>query len=179
MVNLERHQLQYNFAVNGGDVRSSTIGLSLILVPFIFLSVGFYFLGDQFVPDNSRIYVWVVLAVSFLFVGGIWLKRVATGTLARFVVTIDLESIEIKAYDRVAMQNLWVSDFYPEQLQISEVLVEINGEDFRYPALVYADEQVDIVEESVPYPERVILGFDEREEIEKVLQLIQEDIALL
>ena len=179
MVNLEKQQMQYNFAVNGGDIRSSTVGLSVIVIPAVAVGIGLYFMGDRFIPDALQLYVWLFLLLSTIIGGGLWLKKVATGTLARFIVTIDLESVQIKTYDRIAMENLWISDFFPEQLQISEVIIDINGEDFRYPALVYAEEKLDIVEESVPYPDRVILGFDEREEIEKVLQLINQDIAQL
>jgi hypothetical protein len=74
------------------------------------------------------------------------------------------------------MQNVWVSEFYPEYLQISEIVLDLNGEEFRYPALVYAEEKIPFVEESVPYPDRSILGYASRSEIDVVLNDIQEDI---
>ena len=179
MVNLDKNQRQYLFSVNGGDVRSSQVGISGIVGIISILVGGYFFFGTQYIPPEYRIYVIVLIAVISLSIIAFWIQKLARGGMSRFVVKIDLETCEISTYDRIAMQNVWIAEFYPEYLQIAEIVLEINGEEFRYPALVYADQKLDFVEESVPYPDRAILGYAEREEIDLVLKNIQEEIMAL
>ena len=61
-------------------------------------------------------------------------------------------------------------------LYSSQICVSINGEDYDYPALVYSESVLDSVEESVPYPERTVLGYGEREELTQVLERIDNEI---
>ena len=58
-------------------------------------------------------------------------------------------------------------------------MLEVNGEEYSFPVLVYAEEHFELVEEAVPYPDRSILGYAEKEEIEQVLQEIHADIEKL
>ena len=179
MVNLEKHNYQYTFAVNGGDSKTSIIGLMLPLISLI-VGVGIYYAyAEIWIPEEWLIYGWGGL----FFTGSLlvfWLFQILSkGSFARFIVKIDLELVQISAYDRLKTQSLWTTSFFPEQLYISEILLELNGEEYTFPVLVYAEEHIELVEEAVPYPDRTILGYAEKDEIEQVLEQIQMDINTL
>ena len=133
--------------------------------------------GETFVPPEFLLYGWVGLGVLVVLVSVSILFSISKGKFSRFVVKIDLENAEISAYDRIRAESIWTSDFFPEYLYLSEIMVDINGEEYTYPALVYAEEKYEFVEEAVPYPDRVILGYAEKQHIENVIQLIHQDIA--
>tara|TARA_Y100001954_G_C15578390_1_gene487098 strand:- start:77 stop:622 length:546 start_codon:yes stop_codon:yes gene_type:complete len=179
MVNLKKNNFQYTFSVNGGDPKASIWGL---ILPFIVLTIGgglYYTYANLWVPQEWLTYGWGVLAVTTLIFIISFLRRLSTGSFSRFVVKIDLELAQISAFDRLKTQSLWTTSFYPEQLYISEILLEVNGEEYSFPVLVYAEEHFELVEEAVPYPDRSILGYAEKEEIEQVLQEIHADIEKL
>jgi hypothetical protein len=179
MVNLEKHNYQYTFAVNGGDSKTSIIGLMLPLISLIVGAGIYYAYAEIWIPEEWLVYGWGCL----FFTGSLlvfWLFQILSkGSFARFIVKIDLELAQISAYDRLRTQSLWTTSFFPEQLYISEILLELNGEEYTFPVLVYAEEHIELVEEAVPYPDRTILGYAEKDEIEQVLEQIQMDINTL
>ena len=179
MVNLEKRNYQYTFSVNGGDPKTSIWGLML---PFFLLIAGsglYYTYADRFVPQDWIAYGWGAVIVLTLAMIVSFFRTLSTGAFSRFIVKIDLELAQISAFDRAQTQSLWTTSFYPEQLYISEILLELNGEEYTFPVLVYADEHFELVEEAVPYPDRSILGYAEKKEIEQVLQEIHKDIEIL
>ena len=179
MINAQKNNFQYTFSVNGGDARSSKVGLGRPLFLMAALSFGYGWYGISYVPQEWQTYGWLGILLVGIILVVLMLRNLSTGSFSRFLVKIDLETAEISAYDRVSSQSLWTTSFFPEQLHIAEILIELNGEEYTYPALVYAEEQLEFVEESVPYPDRSILGYAERPEIEKMLEQINQDIAFL
>ena len=179
MINAQKNNFQYSFSVNGGDARSSKFGLGWPLFWISSLSFGYGQYGITYVPKEWQNYGWLSIILCTLLIIVLFLRSLSNGALARFVVKIDLETAEISAYDRLSSQSLWTTSFFPEQLHISEILIELNGEEYTFPVLVYAEEKLEFVEESVPYPDRAILGYAEKPEIEKILEQINQDIAML
>ncbi|MAA79669.1 MAG: hypothetical protein CL916_10450 [Deltaproteobacteria bacterium] len=176
MVNLEKNNYQYIFSVNGGDPKASILGL---LFPFLLLMSGsglYYTYAERFMSQDWIVYGWGGVIVLTLALVISFFQKISTGSFSRFIVKIDLELAQISAFDRARTQSLWTNSFYPEQLYISEILLELNGEEYTFPVLVYAEERFELVEEAVPYPDRAILGYAEKEEIEQVLQEIHADI---
>ena len=179
MVNLEKNNFQYTFAVNGGDPKASIWGL---VFPLLVLTVGaglYYMYAERWIPQDWLTYGWGGMGVVALVLIVSFFRTLSTGSFSRFIVKIDLELAQISAFDRFQAQSLWKTSFYPEQLYMSEILLEVNGEEYTFPVLVYAEEHLELVEEAVPYPDRSILGYAEKEEIEQVLQEIQTDIEKL
>lgn len=179
MVNLEKNNYQYTFAVNGGDPKTSIWGLLLPLFSLIIGAGLYYGYAERWVPHDWIIYGWGGLCILGCMLATIFFRVLSTGSFARFIVKIDLELAQISAYDRLKTQSLWTMSFFPEQLYTSEIMLELNGEEYTFPVLVYADEYLELVEEAVPYPDRTILGYAEKEEIELVLTQIQADINTL
>ena len=176
MVNLEKNNFQYTFSVNGGDPKASIWGLML---PTLLLVIGsglYYTYAERFIPQEWIAYGWGGVVVLTLVLVVSFFRTLSTGAFSRFIVKIDLELAQISAFDRVQTQSLWTTSFYPEQLYISEILLQLNGEEYAFPVLVYAEEHLELVEEAVPYPDRSILGYAEKEELEQVLQEIHADI---
>ena len=64
-------------------------------------------------------------------------------------------------------------------MYISQICLQINGEEYEYPVLVYGEVVLDSVEEAVPYPDRAILGYGEREELKVVMERIDDEINQL
>ena len=179
MVNLEKNNFQYIFSVNGGDPKASVWGLLLPSILLIVSSVSYYIYAEHWIPQEWITYGWgglILLAITLIIS---FFRVLSTGSFSRFIVKIDLELAQISAFDRAQTQSLWTTSFYPEQLFISEILIELNGEEYSFPVLVYAEEQLDLVEEAVPYPDRSILGYAEKEEIDRVLKDIHADIEKL
>ena len=179
MVNLEKNNFQYTFAVNGGDPKASIWGLVFPLLLLIIGSGLYYLYAERWIPQDWLTYGWGVLALVALVLIVSFFRTLATGSFSRFIVKIDPELAQISAFDRFQAQSLWKTSFYPEQLYISEILLEVNGEEYTFPVLVYSEKHLELVEEAVPYPDRSILGYAEKEEIEQVLQEIQTDIEKL
>jgi len=177
MVNLNRSENLYKFSVNGGDTQATKMGLWLPLLLAVVLGGVYRQFGERFVSPEFVLYGWIGLGVLIVLISVSILISISNGNFSRFVVKIDLENAEISAYDRIRSESIWTSDFYPQYLYLSEILVDINGEEYTYPALVYAEEQFEFVEEAVPYPDRVILGYAEKQHIETVIKQIHQDIA--
>jgi hypothetical protein len=165
--------------VNGGDAKTSKWGLFIPIIVLIFLGVGYSQYASDFIPEQWVSYGWVLIAIVCLLLCVLLFRSLSKGGFSRFLVKIDLELAEISAYDRVLSQSLWTTDFYPEQLFLAEILLELNGEEYTYPALVYAEQKLEFVEESVPYPDKTILGYADKEEIKDVLGQINQDITAL
>ena len=177
MVNLYRSENLYKFSVNGGDAQATKMGLWLPGLLAVVLGGLYGQFGGRFVSPDFLLYGWIGLGVLIGLISVFVLISISKGKFSRFIVKIDLETAEISAYDRIRSESIWTSDFYPEYLYLSEILVDINGEEYTYPALVYAEEKYDFVEEAVPYPDRVILGYAEQQHIENVIEQIHQYIA--
>ncbi len=176
MINLRHSDFQYEFSVNGGDVKTSRWALVVPLFFLIVLGTAYYFSSEIFISPEYIIYGWLGVFALFLMATGLLFSALSKGGLARFVVKIDLPNAEISAYDRLIGETLWVEEFFPNQVYITQISLYINGDSYDYPALVYGEEVLDSVEESVPYPERTVLGYGEREELTKVLETIDNEI---
>jgi hypothetical protein len=179
MINLRKNTYQYQFSVNGGDTKTSKWGIFIPAIILTVLGIGYSQYGSLFVSEEWISYGWVLIVVLGLLLCGLLLRSLSKGGFSRFLVKIDLELAEISAYDRVLSESLWTTDFYPDQLYLAEILLDLNGEEYTYPALVYAEQKLSFVEESVPYPDKTILGYADKEEIHDVLNQINQDITAL
>lgn len=176
MINLRHSDFQYEFAVNGGDVKTSKWALIIPILFLLVIGAAYYFTNEIFISPEYSSYGWIGVFALFLMSTGLLFSTLSKGGLARFVVKIDLPNAEISAYDRLIGETLWVEEFFPDQIYISQISLNINGENYDYPALVYSETVLDQVEESVPYPERTILGYGEREELTNVLETMDNEI---
>ena len=67
---------------------------------------------------------------------------------------------------------MWEDDFQLDWLQISEIQVVLSGESYRNPALVYAEDKVEFIMDTVPTSTRILLGLGDKSEIEAVWCLL-------
>ena len=59
-----------------------------------------------------------------------------------------------------------------EWIRPAHIQVVISGEPYKHPALVYSEEPIDLVIDSVPTSTRTLLGLGEQEEIDAMCQLL-------
>ena len=173
MVNYQQQGQQFIFFVNGGDSRTTRwaflapgLGVALILG----LYMGFF---RSYVPPNMEIFVWVFLGILVLLMIVVILRKLSQGEMSRFEVRIHFGKGSISAYDREENCPLWEDEFNPSRLSSSKIQVIIRGEVFYYPALIYGDRKLDLVEDGVPYPDKVLLCFGEEDEIKELQDSIQ------
>jgi|GEM_PF-4134120 len=163
MHNHTQNNTQHQFLIHGGDKRGTNRLLWVVggLVPCVVLLI--WFLGDMG--------FWIgvggsttALAACFFWMG--------SGQAERYEINIDTETKSISATDRVRGLTMWEDDFQVDWLQISQIQVVLSGESYRNPALVYAEDNVEFIMDTVPTSTRILLGLGEKSEIEAVLGLL-------
>jgi len=159
MHNHTQENTQHQFFIHGGDKRGTNrlLWVAIGLLPVFALAV--WLLGDLGFWIGGGVYI-VSLLGCFWWMG--------SGQAERYAITIDLATKTISATDRVQGTTLWEDDFRPEWLQIAEIQVVLSGETYRHPALVYAEEKVDLIMDTVPSSTRVLLGVGAKTEVEPV-----------
>ncbi len=163
MHNYTQQNTQHQFLIHGGDKRGTkrVFWIALGLLPI--LGALIWWLGDTGFWIGSVSYI-VAIVGCFWWLG--------SGQSERYVVTIDTEGKWIRATDRIRGIQLWEDDFHIEWVQVSEIQVLISGESYRHPALVYAEEKVDLIIDAVPTSTRILLGLGEKAEIESVYEVL-------
>lgn len=96
-----------------------------------------------------------------------------SGKAERYEILIDTDERTISATDRVLGVQLWEDDFNPDWIRISQIQVIISGETYRHPALIYSEEPLELVIDSVPTSTRTLLGLGEHSAIQAVHQLFE------
>ena len=102
-------------------------------------------------------------------------KWMSSGRMERYLVCIDFNKGTIAAQDRVQKLQMWVDDFNPSWVRISEIQVVIRGEVYRHPALVYSEVPIDLAMDGVPSSTRILLGIGEQEELSEVYSILNGD----
>ena len=163
MHNHTQDNTQHQFLIHGGDKRGTNRLLWVAggLIPFVALLI--WFLGDL------GFWIGVGGSVSALAVCFWWL---GSGQAERYEINIDTETNSISAIDRVRGLTMWEDDFQLDWLQISEIQVVLSGESYRNPALVYAEDKVEFIMDTVPTSTRILLGLGDKSEIEAVWCLL-------
>lgn len=161
MHNHTKENTQHQFLIHGGDKRGTNrlFWIALGLLPV--LGALIWWLGDMGFWIGGTAYI-VSIVGCFWWLG--------SGQSERYVVTIDTQANLITAQDRSRGIQLWEDDFRVEWVQVSEIQVLISGESYRHPALVYAEDKVDLIIDSVPTSTRILLGLGEKGEVESVFK---------
>lgn len=154
---------QHQFLIHGGD-RRSTNRLKWVAIGQLPFLLAVY----VFAPEAITVGVLAYL-VSLV----VWFWWMGSGQSERYLVQIDLEKKSIMTEDRLAKQELWMDDFNPEWVRLSEIQVILNGEAYRHPALVYSDKELDLIMDAVPDSTRILLGIGELDEVQQVLSQLQ------
>jgi hypothetical protein len=170
MDNFELENGIYRFSVNGGDSRTTkwAYGVSA-LIPLVFS--GLYFgagLGES-LPIPSV--VWAVLCGLLVAAVYFWLSK---GTKARYEVRINKNNRSIKAFDRINNEEMWEDVFQAENIYRSNIQVIVSGQVYRYPVLAYGSLQKEIIEDGVPYVDRILLGFGEEQEVDEMIKELKD-----
>jgi hypothetical protein len=166
MQNYLFEQNRHQFFVDGGDSRT----MKNTYLWIVLIGLGFW--GSYYFGELER---WLSPLVWFLisvFVMISVLFQLSKGKMARYLVEIDSQKRSIKAIDQKTQQGLWEDNFEPERLYLSEIQIFIGAERYRYPALVYGDSPQDLVEDGVPYSSKVVLGFGEKDVLEKMKETL-------
>ena len=163
MHNHTQDNTRHQFLIHGGDKRGTNRLLWVTggLIPCVFLLI--WFLGDL------GFWIGVGGSVSALAVCFWWM---GSGQAERYEINIDTETNSISAIDRVRGLTMWEDDFQLDWLQISEIQVVLSGESYRNPALVYAEDKVEFIMDTVPTSTRILLGLGDKSEIEAVWCLL-------
>lgn len=165
MHNHTQHNTQHKFLIHGGDKRGTKRLLWVAggLLPFVVLLILFF----------GNMGFWIGVGVyGFALAGCFW--WMGSGHAERYEINIDTETKSISAIDRVRGLTMWEDDFQSNWLQVSEIQVVLSGESYRNPALVYAEDNVDFIMDTVPTSTRILLGLGEKSEIEAVWGLLTE-----
>ena len=182
MTNLDVQDNIYKFSINGGDLKTTKIALYgpilfVLLPPLVY----WYGIAPFLFPNLIAVFwdTWLLIIFILLGILGsfILLKQLNKGNFTRFEITINRNNEKISAYDRQRDQHLWEENFHPKYLYTTTINVIISDEEFSFPTLVYAEERLPQVEESVPYPELSVLGYGEEAEITKVLHELKDDAS--
>ena len=167
MQNHFQFQHKHHFKVHGGDAKAvyGLYMLSALIAGGVW--GGFYWLQlEQYAPS------WVWLCVVVVGVLGVfWWSR--KGAMHRYEIQIDLEEGKIYAMDHKKRQQLWEDEYHPDWVRGSEIQVIVGGQVYRYPALIYASEPVDLIIDGVPTNNRILLSFGEKTEVDAMVQTLQ------
>ena len=172
MINLSKRGQSFIFSVNGGDSQTSFIALYSPIVGLLIPIAVYGFSLQRYVSDSWRFIGWIVIALFAVFVLSRVFRSLYVGRYSRFEVQIDPEYATISVYDRIEHILLWQDEFIPRQLYISKIEVSLRGDTYKYPALVYGVNQLDVVHEGVPYPDMSLLGYGTEPEIKSTKDII-------
>lgn len=152
----------HQFFIDGGDSRTMKSSYLWIFLTGIAFWASFHYLQlEQWIPPITWLAVYGVVVLSVLF-------YLSKGKMARYLVQINCAQGTIKAIDQKKHQDLWEDDFNSEKLYLSEIQIFIGAQMYRYPALVYGDVYQDLIEDSVPYSSKIVLGFGEKNQLEEI-----------
>ena len=163
MHNHIQNNTQHQFRIHGGDKRGTN---SLLYVALGFLPIVgalIWFFGDTGFWIGVTGYA-ISLSACFGWMG--------SGKAERYEIRIDTATRTISASDRVRNIQLWEDDFNPEWVRLAHIQVVLSGEPYKHPALVYSEDPIELVIDTVPTSSRVLLGFGEQEGVEAVSQLL-------
>jgi len=156
----------HHFNINGGDARTMKMQLVVLLVVLVLGLGGYqYFTAATNIPAGFSIGGTLLLLIFFS-------RLLLKGKASRYQIQIDLHKQSIIAWDQKRKEEMWEDDFHSEYLYISEIQVVMGSQIYRYPALVYGENQKEIVEDGVPYPEQVVLGFAERGSLQRIQEVL-------
>ena len=164
MHNHIQNNTQHQFRIHGGDKRGSNYLMYVAIGLLPIVGALIWFLGD--------LGFWIGFggyAVSLAACMG-WM---GSGKAERYEILIDTDERTISATDRVLGVQLWEDDLNPDWIRTSQIQVIISGETYRHPALVYSEEPLDLVIDSVPTSTRTLLGLGEHSSIQAVHQLFE------
>ena len=155
-------------------MQTTKVALVVPILVLLLPSVAFWYGLRAYLPSSwsdsgGDFYALIVVMMISIMVVFRLFFSLQKGDFTRFEITIDTQRMMIWAFDRKTGLKLWEDQFNPLHLYYSKVQIIVQGEVFFYPALVYGKEQYDLVEEVVPYPEHMLLGFGEREELEAMV----------
>ena len=162
MHNHIQNNTQHHFRIHGGDKRGTNylFYVAVALLPVVGALI--WFLGDLGFWIGVGGYVLALVACV------VWM---GSGKAERYEILIDTTEGTIAATDRVLGIQLWEDDFNPDWIRISHIQVVISGDTYRHPALVYSEEPLDLVMDSVPTSSRTLLGLGEQAAVQSVHQL--------
>lgn len=163
MHNHIQNNTQHQFRIHGGDKRGTNALLFLAVGLLPVVGGLIWFLGD------TGFWIGVVgYVVSLVSCFG-WMS---SGKAERYEILIDTVTNTIIASDRVRGVQLWEDDFNPDWIRRAHIQVVISGESYKHPALVYSEDPIELVMDSVPTSTRTLLGLGEQDEIDVVWQLL-------
>ena len=165
---------RFLFSVNGGDLQTTKVALFAPVLVLLLPPTAYWYgvralFPESWLASGADAYGLIVIIMLSVMVVFRLFFSLQKGDFTRFEISIDLERMMISAFDRKTGLKLWEEQYDPLKLYFSKIQIIIQDESFFYPALVYGVEQYDLVEEVVPYPEHMLLGFGEREELESVV----------
>ena len=163
MHNHIQNNTQHQFRIHGGDKRGTNYLLFVAAGLLPVVGALIWFLGDTGFWIGGGGYI-VSLIACFGWMG--------SGKAERYQILIDTKSKTIAAHDQVRGIELWEDDFHPEWVRTAHIQVIISGEPYQHPALVYSEDPVDLVIDSVPTSVRTLLGLGEKQEIASVYQTL-------
>lgn len=167
---MQNHQFiqgKHHFHVHGGDTRTSNwlYGLSLGV---IFALTSAYIVLDLGQWIHSLYWAgFTLLCVGLIF----W--YLSDGKTHRYEIQIDPQRKIIYAIDHKTHQQLWEDTFRPERLYRSNIQVVVSGQVYRYPALAYGNEQLELIVDGLPTNHRILLGFGDKEEVDELLNTLK------
>ena len=169
MHNHIQNNTQHQFRIHGGDKRG-TNSLFFVAVGLLPVIGGLiWFLGD------TGFWIGVGGYVASLVACFGWMS---SGKAERYEILIDPETATISASDRIRGLQLWEDDFHPDWIRSSHIQVVISGEPYKHPALVYSEDPIEFVIDSVPTSTRTLLGLGEQDEIDAVYQLLVQSSSI-
>jgi len=163
MHNHIQNNTQHQFRIHGGDKRGTNALLYVAVGLLPVVGALIWFLGDTGFWIGVTGYI-VSLASYFG-----WMS---SGKAERYEILIDVATRTISASDCVQGIQMWEDDFNPDWVRPAHIQVVISGEPYKHPALVYSEDSIELVIDSVPTSTRTLLGLGEQDEIDAVCQLL-------
>ena len=168
MHNHIQNNTQHQFRIHGGDKRGTNALLFVAVGLLPVVGALIWFLGD------TGFWIGVVGYVVSLVACFGWMS---SGKAERYEVLIDPATSTISASDRIRGVQLWEDDFHLDWIRSAYIQVVISGEPYKHPALVYSEDPIEFVIDSVPTSTRTLLGIGEQDEIDAVCQLLVQSSA--
>lgn len=154
------------FFVDGGDTRSMKRIYVRLTGLAAFFIVSYELLDmEQWISSLWWLIVYIAIAIGLLML-------FAKSRQSRFRIEIDKQNQTISAYDQQQQKTLWEEDFEPINVYTAHIQVIIGSQAYRYPVLAYGLVHHELVEDGIPYPEKTLLGFAEKEDVERIRDIL-------